>query len=110
MDIWGRVVINNSSVRVFFSVNFVIVSTLRSILAGLRIVQICPLCYTRIVQGVLGELKKSISFVLNPVGIPGANMGGKQIFKHIHFDNRLQQFQKIEFCRLYSIVSILSKY
>ena len=41
------------------------------------------------IQGVFWELTKSISFVFNPGGILGANMGGKTIFKHKHFDNNL---------------------
>ena len=41
------------------------------------------------VQGGSRKLMKSRSIVLDRGGIPGANIGGKQIFIHRHFDNRL---------------------
>ena len=47
------------------------------------------------IQGVFGEVTKSISFVLEPVGIPGARMGGKIIFKHIHLNYLLTKYEHL---------------
>ena len=48
------------------------------------------------IRGVSRELTKSISFVLESGAIPGTKMGGKQFFKHIHFD-------VIDWCEVHTV-------